>query len=107
MKTSKFLALLLCVILLNSCTSRNIDKRGQNSSDYTESSVKHKYKIGDIVYLKPDSVKAVVEELTDSNTGVLFSDKKGDELRPTYSVSNFRPDGMKNIERGLDEALIY
>lgn len=36
MKTTKFLALLLCVILLGSCTSRKIDERGQNSRDTVE-----------------------------------------------------------------------
>jgi hypothetical protein len=104
MKTTKFLALLLFVILLGSC-SRNIDNRGQRSNDDSDVLVKHKYKIGDIVYLKPDSLKAVIEELTDSNSQLLI--KSSGEVRPTYSLYYFRPDGMKNIERSVDEALIY
>jgi hypothetical protein len=101
----KIITLLLCVILLGSCTSRNIDDRGQRSNDDSEILVKHKYKIGDIVYLKPDSLKAVIEELTDSNSQLLI--KSSGEVRPTYSLYYFRPDGMKNIERSVDEALIY
>ncbi len=109
MKTRKIIIKIiittLLVYALTSC-AQNIDKRGQNSRDNTEVLVKHKYKIGDIVYLKPDSIKVVIEELT-ATSDDLFSNVAPQDARPTYSLYYFRQDGLKVFERKVDEALIY
>ena len=106
MKTIRFIATLILLLwcfvgfplAMAGCKARTDSRRTE-----TEVILTYKHKIGDIVYLKPDSVRAVIEGLTDTNENLLIN--RGD-VYPVYELYYFMKDGTKVTEKFREE-LIY
>jgi uncharacterized protein YodC (DUF2158 family) len=63
--------------------------------------IQSRFKIGDVVYLKPDSIKAVIEDV--SKCGCFGNTSRSYVYRLYY----FNRNGEKHTETEFDEALIY
>jgi len=82
--------IILFFALITSCVS-NHDTNYQKKSE-----IPLRYKVGDIVYLKPDSVRAVIEDLNKCTCGAY-----------SYKLYYFNKNGEKITENGFKDALIY
>ena len=58
MKT-KLITLIIFVFLLTSCSCTTRENTGRKEN----TGIQPRFKVGDVVYLKPDSIKAVIEEV--------------------------------------------
>ena len=101
MKTIRFISTLLllmwCLIgfplLMTSCTDSD---SGHQKSRKSEVVFTLRYKVGDIVYLKPDSVRGVIEELNHCGCG-----------KHTYQLYYLNKYGDKITENDFKDELIY
>ncbi len=107
MKTIKTIATVLllswCIIgfplAMVSCTSDRDTRHTETKKSKPELVFKHN--VGDVVYLKPDSVKAVIEELNTRRRACNCNDG------PTYRLYWFNKNGDKQVEYEFKEELIY
>ena len=108
MKTIRFISTLVlltwCLIgfplLMASCISDN--DNGHQQSRKSKVVLTFKYNVGDVVYLKPDSVRAVIEELNIHGNKLC-----GCHDGPTYGLYYFNKNGDKITEQAFKEELIY